>query len=62
MPSGAVTFTVTVQVPLLTIEPPVKLMIPEPAVAVAVPPQVELNPLGEATTRPDGSESVKATR
>ena len=33
----------------------------EPAVAVAVPPQVELNPLGEATTRPDGSESVKAT-
>jgi hypothetical protein len=61
MPSGAVTFTVTTQEPLLAIAPPVRLMVPDPAVAVAVPPQVEVKPLGLATVRPEGSESVKAT-
>src|SRR5580658_9891489 len=59
MPSGAVTFAVTLHEPLNVIAPPVRLMVPDPAVAVAVPPQVELNPLGLATVMPEGSESVK---
>jgi hypothetical protein len=61
MPSGAVTLLVTVQEPLLAIAPPVRLIVPDPTVAVGVPPQVELNPLGLATDRPEGSESVKPT-
>ncbi len=36
-------------------------MLPEPATAVAVPPQVLVRPLGVATTRPAGRVSVKAT-
>src|SRR5262245_33435968 len=43
--------------------PPVRLMLPDPAVAVMVPdPQkvAKFNPLGVATTRPAGSVSVKA--
>src|ERR1700691_244265 len=61
MPSGAVTLAVTMQVPPLAIVPPARLMVPTPAIAVAVPPQVEVKPLKVATTRPEGSESVKAT-
>jgi hypothetical protein len=61
MPSGAVTAAVTVQVPLDEIEPPERLMVPEPGDAVVVPPQVELKPLGLATTKPGGRASVKAT-
>ena len=61
MPSGAVTVAVTVQLPLLGIPPPERLMIIDPGVAMAVPPQVEVKPLGLATTKPAGSESVKAT-
>src|SRR5258708_9211357 len=41
--------------------PPVSEMLPEPATAVAVPPQVLVRPLGVATTRPAGRGSVKAT-
>ena len=41
--------------------PPVSETIPEPATAVAVPPQLEVNPLGEATTMPVGRLEVKAT-
>src|SRR6266700_2141129 len=56
-----VTFAVSVHEVLTAIVPPVKLTLPEPATAVAVPPQVLVNPLGVATTRPAGSVSVKAT-
>lgn len=41
--------------------PPVNDMLPEPATAVAVPPQVLVIPFGVATTIPAGSVSVKAT-
>src|SRR3982751_4360005 len=61
MPSGAVTVAVTVQAPLDEIEPLDRLIAPEPGDAVAVPPQVEIKPLGLATTKPDGRASVKAT-
>ena len=37
-----------------------RLTMPEPAVAVAVPPQVLDKPLGVATTKPAGKVSVKA--
>ena len=40
---------------------PLKLTEEEPAVAVAVPPQVLDKPFGDATTKPLGSESVKLT-
>ena len=41
---------------------PVRLTVPEPAVAVMVPPPHEpLRPFGVATIRPDGSVSVKPT-
>src|SRR5258708_8732268 len=36
-------------------------MLPEPATAVVVPPQVLVSALGVATTRPAGPGSVKAT-
>src|SRR5215813_4974164 len=49
------------QEPLAASAPPDRLTEPEPAVAVTAPPQVLLRPLGVATTRPAGSESVKAT-
>lgn len=45
----------------MAIEPPLRLMLPEPAVAVAVPVQVPPRPLGVATTRPVGRVSVNAT-
>src|ERR1022692_567269 len=42
-------------------EAPDRLIVPEPAMSVTVPPPVvPLNPFGVATTRPAGSESVKA--
>jgi hypothetical protein len=41
--------------------PPDKLMVPDPAVAVAVPPHVFVNPFGDDTTNPDGRLSVNAT-
>src|SRR6185369_9154641 len=54
------TLTETVQLALAANVPPVRLMLPDPATAVAVPPQVLFNPLGVATTRPAGKLSVKA--
>src|SRR5258708_20195776 len=56
-----VTFTDNVHEALIASVPPDRLTVPEPATAVAVPPQVLLNPLGVATTRPAGRLSVKAT-
>src|SRR5215471_17180269 len=52
------TFTVMVQAPTgrLAVE---KLMLPDPATAVTVPPQVLVTPGVENTTRPEGSVSVK---
>src|SRR6185503_11817355 len=55
------TLTTTVQLPLAAIVPPLRLIEPEPAVAVTVPLQVLLNPFGVATTKPAGRLSVKAT-
>ena len=40
--------------------PPERLTLPDPATAVAVPPQVLFKALGVATTRPAGRLSVKA--
>src|ERR1041385_5774541 len=55
------TLTTTVQLPLAAIVPALRVMEPEPAVAVTVPLQVLLSPFGVATTRPAGRLSVKAT-
>ena len=55
-----VTFTTTVQF-VLTMLPPLSVMLLDPATAVAVPPQVFDSPFGVETTRPAGSVSVKAT-
>ena len=57
----AVTFAVRVQLLLAEIEPPLRLTLPEPAVAVNVPPHVLLAPFGVATTTPEGSVSLTAT-
>ena len=56
-----VTFTTTVQEPLVAMVPPVRLMLLPPAAADAVPLQVLLSPFGVATTRPNGSVSLNAT-
>ena len=56
-----VTFTATVHEPFAASVPPDKLTADDPAVAVAVPPQVLLSPLGVATASPAGRLSVKAT-
>src|SRR5260370_1350216 len=56
-----VIFTVRVQVLLAATVPPVSEILPEPATAVATPPQVLVSPLGVATTKPAGSVSVNAT-
>src|SRR6266567_1017391 len=56
-----VTFTVNVQLLLTAIVPPVSETLPEPATAVAAPPQVLVNPFGVATTMPAGNVSVNAT-
>src|SRR6478609_1681184 len=53
-----VTFTVTAQEALDASVPPDKLNVPEPAVAVAVPPQLFVSPFGVAITRPAGKLSV----
>jgi hypothetical protein len=53
-----VTFTVTAQEALAASVPPDKLSEPEPAAAVAVPPQVLFNAFGVATTSPAGRLSV----
>jgi hypothetical protein len=55
------TLTTTVQLPLAAIVPALRVIEPEPAVAVTVPLQVLLSPFGVATTRPAGRLSVKAT-
>jgi hypothetical protein len=54
------TFTETVQLALAARVPAERLMLPDPATAVAVPPQVLFKPLGVATTNPAGRLSVKA--
>lgn len=56
-----VMFTTTVQLLLVAIDPPVRLILPDPAVAVGVPLQLLVSPLGVATTNPAGSVSVTAT-
>jgi hypothetical protein len=60
---AAVPFTLTLRVhdPLAGNVPPERLTDVEPAVAVAVPPQVFVNPFGVATTRPPVKASVKLT-
>jgi len=56
-----VTLTWTAQLLPVAMVPPVRVMLPEPATAVAVPPHVLVVPLGVATTIPAGNVSVKAT-
>src|SRR5579863_6650397 len=56
-----VTFTVTAQVAPAASEPLLRLTVLAPALPETVPPQVEVSPVGEATTSPVGSASVKAT-
>jgi len=56
-----VIFAVNVHVLVAAMVPPVKEMPLDPATAVAVPPQVFVNPFGVATTSPAGSVSVNAT-
>jgi hypothetical protein len=46
-------------VPLAAIAPPVRLTLPDPATAVAVPPHVFVKPFGVDTTSPAGSVSPK---
>jgi hypothetical protein len=55
------TLTVIRHDALAAIDPPVRVTVPLPAVAVAVPPQLLLSPFGIATGRPAGSASVNAT-
>ena len=58
----ASTFTLKMQLALGSNVAPDKLTIPDPAVAVMVPPpQPPDNPLGVATANPAGSVSVKPT-
>ena len=54
------TFTETVQEALAARVPLERLMLPDPATAVAVPPHVLLSAFGVATTKPAGRLSVKA--
>jgi hypothetical protein len=55
------TLSDTVQEALAASVPADKLTDEDPAVAVAVPPQLLVRSLGVSTTRPAGKESVKAT-
>jgi hypothetical protein len=55
-----VTFTLTVQFALLASVPADKLTVEDPAVALAVPPQLFVNDGVAATTTPDGRLSVNA--
>jgi hypothetical protein len=54
------TFSEIVQDVFVASVAPDKLTDDEPAVAVVVPPQFVVSPLGVATTKPAGKESVKA--
>ena len=56
-----VTFTVIVQDPPAARPPLASATLPDPAVAVTVPPHVFASPFGVATTSPVGSVSVKPT-
>ena len=56
-----VTLTTTVQFEPAGRVPPVSAMEVDPAVAVVVPPQVEVSPFGVATTSPAGSVSLNAS-
>jgi len=56
-----VTATLTEQELLIGTVPPVRETVPEPGVAVAVPPHVLTRPLGFATTRFTGKLSVNPT-
>jgi hypothetical protein len=56
-----VTFRLIVHEPFAASVPPARLIEPEPAAAVAVPPQLLVSPLGVATCRPAGRVSVNAT-
>jgi hypothetical protein len=57
-----VTFTLKVHEESAASVAPVKLMLPDPAVAAIVPPpQLPMSPLGVETTRPPGSASVTPT-
>jgi hypothetical protein len=56
-----VTFTDRVQDALVARVPPERLMLDDPATAVAVPLHVVVNPLGVATTSPAGRVSLNAT-
>ena len=53
------TLTEKLQAPPAAKLPPVRLIEPDPAVAVTIPPHEPLRPLGVATTSPAGSPSVK---
>ncbi len=55
----AVTLTEKVQLPMAVRLPPLRMIVPDPAVAVIVPPQLPFSPLGVEITRPGGSVSVK---
>ena len=55
------TFTLTVQELATAMLPPLRLMLPEPATAVSIPPQLLTAPFGEATNTLPGNVSVKAT-
>src|SRR5437899_1730407 len=56
------TFTLKVHDALAANVAPARLTLPEPAVAVMVPPpQLPVRPFGVATTRPAGRLSVNAT-
>ena len=58
----AVTFTLKLHEPLAAMVAPDRLTVPLAATAVIVPPpHVPDKPLGVATTKPAGSESVNAT-
>src|SRR5882672_5044983 len=60
--TALVTFTLTTQKPPTGMVPPVRLMLPEPAAAVNVPPpQFPVAPFGVATTTLAGRGSLKAT-
>src|SRR5689334_8866654 len=53
-----VTFRLTVHEAFAASDPPVRLIEPDPAAAVAVPPQLLVSPLGVGTTKPAGSVSL----
>lgn len=60
-PDVPVTFKEIAQLAPVASEPPLSETLVVPADAVAVPPQVEVSPLGEETIKPDGSVSESAT-